>query len=60
MSKKIVLKALEEHLGQFVNGLANLKVAVWQGEITLPGLTLKPEVSPATTSAVLDAPLSGL
>jgi hypothetical protein len=45
MSKKIVLKALEEHLGRFVNGLSNLKVAVWQGEITLPDLTLKPEVS---------------
>jgi vacuolar protein sorting-associated protein 13A/C len=41
MAKKVLLKMLEEHLGQFIDGLQNTRLAVWSGDIELSNLEFK-------------------
>ena len=55
MAKAILLRALKDMFGNFVDGLSadHLQVAVWNGEVVLDNLSLKPSVLDG-----LDLPLS--
>ena len=43
MAKSLLLNILEEHLGQYVEGLSreNLKLGVWSGKVDFLNLKLK-------------------
>ena len=46
MAKSLLLRALKEAFGKYVDGISdsNLEVAVWSGEVKLTNLTLKKEL----------------